>query len=149
MEGLLQRLRSAATEWRNEKRDFKLMKVFLESPDQRLETIESATPAARYLMPELMKFVASEHEQVEIRIECMSSNSLLGKTRIPTNIYRRWFDLLRQIEDESRTFSYMTDKGPVPVFVSEPRVPAIKAADSVDAVIDKLSMWDAFVFSKS
>ena len=149
MAGLLRRVWSAAKEWRNEERDLRRMKVFLASPERRDHALDSATSAAKFLMTTLSGCVLSGRERIEICFECTLSTPDGKKLQLPVAMRSRWSILLLCMQDESGGFTYVTEKGPVRISVTEPLYALpIQAPRRIGTLIDKMDKDSSNVLIK-
>jgi hypothetical protein len=125
MAGLLRHLWSAAKEWRGERRDFELMKVFLESPQRREKIIELASPSARFFMLVLWQFAESDLESTEVQLINTISLPTGGVSSLPHPMGIHWIRLLlspiysEENENAPGGLTYVTTKGPVSIYVEK------------------------------
>jgi hypothetical protein len=123
MAGLLRHLWTSAKEWRNERRDPELVKLFLQSPERRLEILDLATPSVRFFMLALWQFAESDLESAEVQMINTISLPTGGVSSLPHPMSNHWFRLLLSPiyseENESATggLTYVTTKGPVTIYV--------------------------------
>jgi hypothetical protein len=158
MMSLLRCLWRAAKEWHGERRDFRLFKVFLESPDQRWKVIESATPAAGFLMTCLVRFVTSKLDTAEVRMEHTLSGPWSDVCRLTAPMSIHWHMLLWSAFKRAGGafggcgFPYADDEGSIPIFVTSPEKVPIKPEDDINTQMDKVKKWQndgqTFIFTR-
>lgn len=139
MNGLWHRLWSAAREYRAERRDFGLLKTFLESPAQREEARDSATPAAGFLMLAVKGFAESDLETFELWNHSTISSSILAEVKLRGSMLAHWEDLitsacLQSGVEDGLGFTFVTERAPVSIYVSHTWESRIDNRDEVDNI---------------
>jgi hypothetical protein len=143
MEGLLRRLWTAAKEWRDERRDLRLLRIFLQSPSQRDKAMARATLETGLFMLTLVQFVGSELKTLEVRTNGLVMwCSFPGDMPAPASVFPKWKSL---VESARRTmgeftgpcFTFVTGEAPVSIIVALPDPCPMEPGDDLKAFLQK------------
>ena len=95
MDGLLKRLAETIVDWKQDRRDIRLLKAYLKTPDTRGEIGDTVLPGTKLLMLLLEKFVDSGLATAEVQYEryAISCTSPV-EFCLPASVASRWDMLL-------------------------------------------------------
>lgn len=140
MMGLMQRLSLAVRDWKDDRRDARLLKDFLNSPKNYDQLKERVLPTTRLLMILLEKLAEGGVDKAEIKLRgyAVSCDSPVGFS-LPADVGCRWVSLLKScatspVEDpKAREFRIALATQDTPVMI-ECRLPKTERRSFQDII---------------
>lgn len=120
MFGILRSIGQAISR-RRDRRDFRLLKLYLRSPEFREKALQSASPAAQFLMLTLGGLANSDQQTAQVQFRYNCSDSILGDASLPPPMASQWFWLILSAisdaigRDDECPFVYVSKNGTVPI----------------------------------